>query len=165
MRLLSSKRQQMEKLFQSPSEETLTSETVRSSNLCAETKADISISCINCATTGSTRTWHGIILGRGALGCIKAYLVRVKLKLSRVPFIELLTICENCTKSKLDDQAWVEHLDFHSVSTSPRKMVFRVSYEQMEEMLCSKVLVLEGAFTTPFVTIGQDGQWKKWNTS
>lgn len=162
MPLLGSKRQQMDKLFHPPWEETLTSETVRTSHLCAEATADISISCVNCATTGS-RTWHGIILGRGAPGCIKAYLVRLKLKLSRGPFIEFLTMCESCTKLKLDDQAQVEHFEFHGASTSPRKMVLRVSHDQMEEMLLSKVVALEGVFTTPFITIGGDGQWKKWH--
>lgn len=165
MLLLGSKHQQMEKLPQLPSEESLASRTVQTSSLCAETTAHINISCVNCATTGSHRTWNGIILGRGAPGSIKAYLIRVRLKLSRAPLLELLTTCEKCTKLKLDNKARVEHFELHGVSTSHRKMVFRVSHDQMEEMLSSKVVVLEGIFTMPFVTIGQDGQWKKWNMS
>ena len=103
-------RQWMEKLPESPSENALiprdqplqaseksgpvlniTSRTIQSSQLCAETTAQISISCVKCATQDRgycERPWRGIILGRRARGCIAAYLLRIKLNLTKTPLIE-----------------------------------------------------------------------------
>jgi hypothetical protein len=183
---LVSKRQRGEKFLESPSEETLipldqastpafnlTSRTVQSSYLCVETITHINISCVNCVIKENLeghweRPWRGIILGRRAHGYIKAYFVRIKLKLSRAPLIELLTICQDCcTELKLYDQlAQMDRiLNFQGVPNTPGKKVFRVSHKEMEEIFFSKVMVLVGTFTTPFLTIGSDGQWKEWNIS
>jgi hypothetical protein len=152
----------------------ITSRTVQSSYLCAERTMHISISCVNCGFQGKEnqeghwdRPWRGIILGRRAPGCIKAYFVGIKLKLSRAPLIELITMCQECTELKLYDQlAQMDRiLNFQGVPNTPGKKVFRVSHKEMEEIFFSKVMVLVGMFTTPFLTIGSDGQWKEWNIS
>lgn len=182
-----------EKIPESPSEETLippdqpsqdsnqrtrwrsrldvniASRIVQSSLLCAETTANISITCVNCASEGKghwERSWGGIIIGRRAPGSIKALLIRNKLKHANVPLIGLLTVCPRCcTELKLYDQFDQKDqiLKFQGGYNSPGKMIFRVSHKEMEELFFSKVMVLMGMFTTPFRTIGSDGQWKEWN--
>ena len=146
---------------------TLTSKTVLSSLLCAEAIANISVTCVNCASQGKgpwERPWHGIIQGRRTYGCIKALLVRIKLKHANAPLVGLLTICsECCTELKLHDQSdqMDQILKFHG--SIPGKIIFPVLYKEMEELFFSRVIVLTGMFTTPFLTIGSDGQWKEWN--
>lgn len=73
---------------------------------------------------------------------------------------------ECCVELKLDQGAQMDRiLKFQDVPNPAGKMVFRVLYEEMEEICFSKVMVLVGMFTTPFLTIGSDGQWKEWNMS
>ena len=142
---------------------------VNRSLLCSETKAKISTSCINCSSL-NRRHWHGRVIGKGASGSIKALLVRIKTKQIRFvgdpPLIGLLTICpECCTELGLhrqSDQMNRIH-SFEGEHDTPGNMILGVSYEQMEELFSSRVIVLEGCFTTPFKTAGVDRQWKEWN--
>jgi hypothetical protein len=142
----------------------ITSRTVHSSLLCAETTANISITCVNCKGYWE-RSWGGIILGRRAIGCIKALLFRNKLMHAKAPLIGLLTICKRCDEEKLRDPLDEKDQIRRSQGSyaTPGKMIFRVSHKEMEELLFSKVVVFMGMFTTPFRTTGSDGYWKEWN--
>jgi hypothetical protein len=143
----------------------IVSRTVFSSLLCAEATANISITCGNCKRSWE-RAWGGIIIGRRAIGSIKALLLRNKLSFTKATLIGLLTICPRCyTELKLDaefDQK-DQILKFQGGYNTPGKIIFRVSHREMEELFFSKVIVLMGMFTTPFRTIGSDGRWKEWN--
>ena len=181
---LGSKRQRGEKLPASLSEETLvppdqvlltshragknTSPRLMSSQISSSPL--ISISCINCIFQGKEtlrRPWRRIILGTRTAGCIKAYFVKIRLKLSKAPFIKLLTICQDCcTELDLDQSAHIDRIPNFKGVPNCGKLVFRVSYKEMEEIFTSRVIVLVGMFTTPFLTIDRDGppgQWKEWN--
>jgi len=142
------------------------SRKIQSSLPGAETTANISITCVNCASQGQgrghwERHWQGIIIGRRAPGCIAALLVRIKLKHTNAPFIGLLTLCPKCcTELKQDDQ--MDRI-FKFQGDCPGKIIFRVSHMEMEELFLSKVILLIGMSPTPFQTIGSDGKWKEWN--
>jgi hypothetical protein len=41
-------------------------------------------------------------------------------------------------------------------------MILGISHKEIEELFVSKVIVLEGIFTTPLRTTNADGRWKKW---
>jgi len=149
----------------------ITSGTVQSSNLCTETTTPISIFCVNCAVKSKDnqeeyRFWSGLIPGKRTLGYLKAYLIRIKLKVSKAPLIKLLTLCKECCL-ELGLNTHLAQMDrilkFKDTPNTHRKLVFRISHREIEEMFSSRVIILVGMFTTPFLTINPDGQWKEWN--
>jgi hypothetical protein len=81
---------------------------IQLSSLCAETTANIIITCINCASRDNghrDRSWSEIIIRRWTSAYIKALLVRIKLKGTDTPLIEHLTICPKCCiQLKLDNE-------------------------------------------------------------
>jgi hypothetical protein len=141
--------------------------------ICSETTAKTSIHCINCSSSHEGQ-WHGRIIGKGACGSIKALLIRIKYKYTGTPLIGLITICPGCCKelelyNPFDQMDHI--LSFRDFHNTPRNeilgvsgnVIIGVSHKEMDELFFSKVITLEGAFTTPFRTAGPDGQWKVWN--
>ena len=134
-----------------------------------ENTTNVSITCFNCAPRGKghwERPWRGLIVGARASGHIKALLVKIKLKYTTAPLVGLLTLCPDCCielklHSRLDQMNRIRN--FQGVHGCAGKILLRASHEDIEELFFSQVMVLVGAFTTPFRTIGSDGQWKEWN--
>jgi hypothetical protein len=174
--------------LQSPSEETLihdplkrdsklpsehdfliTSRPVPSSLLSLEKTAKINISCMNCVSLGKghmEKSWRGIILGRHAAGSFKALLVRINIRHTDGPLLELVTICaECCSELKLHDRAsqMDRIIKFEGHFGGSKMMRMRATHEEVEELLSTKAIAFMGMSITPFRAQGSDGEWKEWN--
>jgi hypothetical protein len=142
------------------------------SSLCPETKAKFKVSCIECDNfEDDERDWQGRVIGRGLHGSLSALLTRVKHKyrlfMDHEPLIRLLTVCTECC-TKLDLYHEVDQIDqifsFRDNNERSGGMVLRISYKEIEEIVCSKVIVMEGVLLNAgtIKTVGVDGKWRKW---
>jgi hypothetical protein len=141
-------------------------------SLCPETKAKFKVSCIKCDNIeDDERDWQGRVIGRGLHGSLSALLTRVKHKyrlfMDHGPLIRLLTLCiECCTELGLYHE--VDQIDqifgFKDNNEIPGGMVLRISYKEVEEIVSSKVIVMEGLLLNAgtIKTVGVDGKWRMW---
>jgi hypothetical protein len=77
----------------------------------------------------------------------------------------LYTVCYDCcAELELYDKADQinEIRSFKGGERVSGSMIFGVTYKEIEEMLCSKVVIMEGRSTTSFKTFGEDGKEKQW---
>jgi len=53
---------------------------------------------------------------------------------------------------------------FRDNSRTPGEMVLRISYKEIEEIVSSKVIIIEGRLlsTNTIKTVGINGEWRKW---
>jgi hypothetical protein len=142
------------------------------SSLCPETKAKFKVSYIKCdRIKDGERDWQGRVIGRGLHGSLSALLTRVKHKyrlfMDHGPLIRLLTLCiECCTELGLYHE--VDQIDqifgFRDNNERPRGIVLRISYKEVEEIVSSKVIVMEGVLLNAgtIKTVGVDGKWRMW---
>jgi hypothetical protein len=83
------------------------------------------------------RAWRGIVIGRRTSRSIKALLIRRALRHTNALSFGLLTICpKRCTELKLHEQSdqMDRILEFEGDYNGRGKMIFRVSYKEMEEL-------------------------------
>lgn len=140
------------------------------SPLCSETKAKVNVSCINCDFEDK-RDWQGRIMGSGLNGALSALLTRIKHKYrlfrDDTPLMELWTVCIHCS-AKLELYHEVDQISliFHFKDSNKRAggMVLRISYKEIEEIVSSKVIMMEGVLLSAntIKTVGVDGKWRKW---
>jgi hypothetical protein len=143
-------------------------ESAELSLLCSETKSKIDVFCIKCKRF-SERYWQGRIIGKGIHGSVNAIFTRVKQKYKllrgHLPLIRLLTLCIKCsTELELYDEAdqinWL--FGFKDDNKTSRGMTLRISYKRVEEVVSSKVIVMEGVLMNTIKTVGVDGKYRKW---
>jgi hypothetical protein len=83
------------------------------------------------------------------------------------PLIRLLTVCIECY-TKLDLYYKVDQIDqvfgFRGSIERSGGMVLRIIYKEIEEIVSSKVIVIEGVLLNAGIikTVGIDGKWRKW---
>jgi hypothetical protein len=141
--------------------------------LCSETEAKIHVFCINCDPQNALkeRDWQGRITGKGLHGSLNALCSRVKhkymLSRSATPLLRLLTVCvECCTELELHYE--VDQMDrifgFRDRNGTLREMTLRVSYKEIEEIVSSQVIMMEGVLLNAdtIKTVGVDGKQRKW---
>jgi hypothetical protein len=142
------------------------------SSLCSETKAKIKVSCIKCDDPeDDEREWQGRVIGKGLHGSLSAFLTRVEHKyrlfMDHKPLIRLLTVCIKCC-AKLELYHEVDQIDqifsFRDNDEISRGMVIRISYKEIEQIISSRVIVMEGMLVNAgtIKTVGVDGKWRKW---
>ena len=135
-----------------------------STHPCPETEAKVKISCVNCPYEDEAK-WQGRIIGRGIHGSLNALLTRIKHK-SRAskrhtPLMGLLTICVKCR----EDPDWyydADQLD-QIVGKTSGSLILGLLDEEVEEVISSKAIVMEGVLMNVVQTIGIDGQWNEWD--
>ena len=120
---------------------------------CSEIEAKIHIFCIDCESpsTLSKRDWQGRIIGKGLHGSLNALCTRIKYKYEtlrgNVPLIRLLTVCMKCCV-ELELYHEVDQIDrtfgFKDNNKTPREVVLRISFKKIEEIVSSKVIIMEG---------------------
>jgi hypothetical protein len=133
---------------------------------CSETKAKIKVSCIKCDDPeDDEREWQGRVIGKGLHGSLSALLTRVEHKyrlfIDHKPLVRLLTVCiECCAKLEL----YHEVDQFRDNNEISRGMVLRISYKEIEQIISSRVIVMEGMLLNAgtIKTVGVDGKWRKW---
>jgi hypothetical protein len=132
-----------------------------------ETKANIDVSCVNCDFE-EKRDWQGWIIGKGITGSLNAFLTRIKYKsklLKRnTPLMRLLTICGNCCiELNWDGKPDQDHiLSVGSINKISTSLVLGLSYKEVEAVLSSKAIIIEGVAMNTIKTVGIDGKWKVW---
>ncbi|KAH8650260.1 hypothetical protein BGZ60DRAFT_421626 [Tricladium varicosporioides] len=139
------------------------------SPLCSESRAKVNISCINC-NFKDKRYWQGRIMGRGLHGALSALIARIKHKYrlfrDGTPLVELWTVCIHCsTKLELYHEADQISLVFDfKDNKGGGGIVLRISYKEIEEIVSSKVIMMEGVIlgANTIKTVGVDGKWRKW---
>jgi hypothetical protein len=113
----------------------------------------------------------GLKTARVLHGSLSALLTRVnhkyRLFMDHGPLIRLLTLCiECCTELGLYHE--VDQIDqifgFRDNNERPGGMVLRISYKEVEEIVSSKVIVMEGVLLNAgtIKTVGVDGRWRMW---
>ncbi|KAH6667739.1 hypothetical protein B0J14DRAFT_567113 [Halenospora varia] len=139
------------------------------SSLCSETEAKIHVFCINCESKSALgkRDWQGRIIGKGLHGSLNALCTRIKHKYKSAPLMRLLTVCiDCCAELELYHEADQigQIFGFKDNNTTPGEMVLRISYKEIEEIVSSKVIIMEGWLLNANVieTVGVNGEWRKW---
>jgi hypothetical protein len=142
------------------------------SSIYPETKAKLKVFCIKCDNPeDGERDWQGRVIGRGLHGSLSAFLTRAKHKyrlfMDHEPLIRLLTVCIECC-TKLDLYHEVDQIDqvfgFRDSNERSGGIVLRITYKEIEEIVSSKVIVMEGVLLNAgtIKTVGVDGKWRKW---
>ena len=133
----------------------------------SETKAKIDVSCVNCDFEDKIE-WQGYIVGNGIHGSIYAFFTRIKHKnkLSKggKRLMGLLTICDDCcTELDLDGKPDQTHILNFGVSQISASLVLSLSYKEVEEVVSSRAIIIEGPLMEAIKTVGKDYQEKEWN--
>ena len=129
-----------------------------------ETSAKVKVFCgnVNCKFNDE-REWHGRIVGKGIHGSLNALLAMLKHKnkisQERTPFMGLLTICDRCCGQL--DFCYEDHMD-RIINEASGSLVLGLLEEKIEEVISSKVIIMEGMLMNAIITIGVDGQSREW---
>jgi hypothetical protein len=133
-----------------------------------KSKAMINVSCVNCDFE-EKRDWQGRIIGKGITGSLSAFLARMKHKnklLKRnTPLVRLLTTCDNCCiELGWDGKPDQDHiLNVGSINKISASLVLSLSYKEVEEVVSSKSIIMEGPIMNAIKTVGIDDQEKVWD--
>lgn len=129
-----------------------------------ETNAKVNVSCVNChdCKFKKEREWHGRIVGNGIHGFLNALFVKVKHRASkkRPPLMGLLTVCLKC-RGEPDLFYDADQLDQIVKKTSGR-LILGLSEKEVEEVISSKEVIMEGLLMDSIKTVGIDGREKEW---
>lgn len=137
---------------------------------CSKTEATIHVFCVNCDAKNALtkRDWQGMILGKGLHGSLNALCTRFKHKYrSHIPLIRLRTVCIDCC-AELELYSEADQMDrifsFKDSNETFRDMVLSIPYKSAEEVISSKVIMMEGALlnSNTIKTFGVDDKWRKW---
>jgi len=125
----------------------------------SETKAKINVSCVNCDFE-EKRDWQGWIIGQGITGSLNAFLIRImhknKLLKRKKPLMRLLTICDNCCiELDWDGRPDQDHIGSNEISAS---LVLSLSHKEVETVVLSKIIIIEGVSINTIKTAGIDGE-------
>lgn len=133
-----------------------------------EIQAKINILCINHQNCdfGGPRDWQGRIVGKGIHGSLNALLTKIKHKnkLSKkdTPLMGLLTICIECCEGLGLHEDDLGQIPSSKDSKPLGSMVLSLSYKEVEEVVSSKVIIMEGMLMNTIKTVGVDAKEKKW---
>ena len=129
-----------------------------------QTNAKVNVFCVNCEYPDE-RDWSGKIVGKGIHGCLNALFTR--LKQNNTPLIGLLTLCsERCEEglSYADYWARIEIiLGSKHLSKNLGRMVLSLSSKEVEEVVFSKEIVMEGILMDSIETVGINGEQETWD--
>jgi hypothetical protein len=132
-------------------------------SLSFETNAKVYVSCGNWhkCKYEEERDWQGRITGNGIHGSLNALMIKYKnLALRRdTPLMGLLTTCVRCCGAP--DWFDTDRLD-QVVKETPGSLVLGLSGEEVEEVVFSKAIIMEGILMDTIKTVGKDGQRKEW---
>jgi hypothetical protein len=138
---------------------------------CRTTKAKIDTICVKCGHLLETH-WDGVIRGKGFHGSLNAYCTRIKYAylMDSVPLMTLYTVCINCCGEmglERDPDIGLTY-DYRHNKTRNQEIMIALGYKEVEEIVSSKVIILEGALfnANTVQTVGKDGQlgkWELWN--
>jgi hypothetical protein len=102
-----------------------------------------------------------VIRGKGLRGSLNAYCTRVKYAylMDSVPLITLYTACIKCCGEMM-----LEREDQIGYKRINQEMIVVLGYKEVEEMVSSKVIMMQGAFfnANTIQTVGKDRKWRKW---
>ena len=127
---------------------------------CCPTTAKINIFCVDCRTL-LVAQWKGVIRGKGFRGSLNAYFTRVKYAYTdSVPLITLYTACIECCGEEREGQIGLTY-NYKRIN---QEMIVVLGYKEVEEMVSSKVIMMQGAFfnAKTIQTVGKGGKWRKW---
>jgi hypothetical protein len=129
-----------------------------------ETKAKVIVSCVNCEFE-EKRDWQGWIIGKGITGSLNALLTRVKHKSKllkgNTPLMRLLTLCDSCCIELDWDGKPV--LSIGNIKKISKSLVLCLSHKEVEEVVASREIIMEGVTINAIKTVGIDGEWKEWS--
>jgi hypothetical protein len=128
------------------------------------------MSLVSIAILKTRESGKGGLIGRGLHGALSALLARIKHKYGLfrddTPLMDLWTVCIHCS-ANLELYYEVDQIglifDFKD-STRARGMFLRVLYKEIEEIISSKIIIMEGVLLSAnaIKTVGVDGKWRKW---
>jgi hypothetical protein len=131
-----------------------------------ETNAKVIVSCVNC-TYEEKRNWKGWIIGKGITGSLNAFLTRLKHKRKllnwNTPLMRLLVLCDSCCiKLEWDGKPDQDHiLSVGNINKISASLVLCISFEEVEAIVSSRQIIMEGVAMNAIKTLGIDGEWKE----
>jgi hypothetical protein len=130
-----------------------------------ETKAKAEVFCVNHNCKFDEREWEGHIIGRGVHGFLNVLFLKIKrgnkLSKGRTPLMGLLTICAECSREgDCSDDA--DRLD-QIIKETPGHLILGLSDKEVEVVLSSKAIIMEGILMDAIKTVGVDGRCKGWD--
>jgi hypothetical protein len=132
-----------------------------------KTNAKVIVSCVNCKFEVK-RDWQGWIIGKGITGSLNAFLTRLKNKsklLNRnTPLMRLLTLCGSCCiELDWDGKPDQDHiLSVGNINEISASLVLSLSYKEVEAVVSSREIIMEGVAMNAIKTVGIHGEWKEW---
>ena len=126
-----------------------------------DTDAKVRVRCVNGNNYEfEDRDWQGRIIGKGIHGSLNALLIRFKHKnkASKRPLMELLTICFECRR-ELDNTNQLKEIN----KKTSGSLILSLSDKEVETVVSSKAIIMEGPLMNVIKTIGIDGESKKWD--
>jgi hypothetical protein len=125
-----------------------------------ETNAKVKVYCTNVSCKfEEEREWHGMIFGNGIHGSLNALLVWIKCRneasKARTPLMGIFVDC--CGEP--DDPDYIDQV----LNKTSGSLIFSLSAKKLEEMVSSKVIIMEGALMSAIKTVGIDSQCKEWD--
>ena len=134
-----------------------------------ETRAKIDVSCVNCDYFKDKIDWRGHIVGKGFHGSVYAFFTRIKHKHKLLKgskrLLGLLTICNDCcVKLGFDGKPDKAHVLKSGVfSQISATLILSVSYKDIQEVVSSRVIIMEGPLMSAIRTIGINGGEREWD--
>jgi hypothetical protein len=119
---------------------------------------------IVCACPNSLyqRTWRGTIVGKGLHGCVQAMLARMSQRFLRAPLLGILTVCSVCDS----ESSWENECQLTNYlleKTSGRLLLGILSEKDIEILLSSAVIVMEGVLMDTITSIDKCGGRRRWS--
>lgn len=124
-----------------------------------EINSKVEVSCINCLAR-QERYWQGTIIGKGIHGSLNALFTKIKHKgkvsEGHTALMEVLTKCVECSEDH-SSPFEVDQLE-RIVKETSGSLIFRLSDEEVEEVVSSKAIVMEGPIMNKVKIVSIDGQ-------
>ena len=124
------------------------------------------MSCVNCIYE-EKRNWKGWIIGKGITGSLNAFLTRLKYKRKllnwNTSLMRLLILCDSCyIKLEWDGKPDQDHiLNIGNINKISVSLVLYILFEEVEVIVSSRKIIMEGVTMNVIKTLGIDGEWKE----
>lgn len=131
--------------------------------------AKVNVLCVNVdCDFEDERDWQGRIVGKGVHGSLNALFTRIMHKnKQQMPLIGLLTVCMECYKEGFSFDYMNSKRQINQILSSKHKrknfgrLILGVSYKEVEEIIFSKVIIMEGVLmdTVETVSLNLKQEW------
>ena len=117
------------------------------------------VCCCDFSVLPIDRLWHGRIVGKGLHGSAQALFARIQTFKS--PLMGISIVCAECD----GELAWENEAGFATRlrrETSGHFLLRVTSEKELENLMLSHVIFMEGVLMDSLTTIDSTGKWRRW---